>query len=390
MNLVWAVAWRAPCAGLRCTETSTFSAPNASFASNIARIALGSRVQLPKQYSILSKPFRRKTYWARGLGTRTTRHGIASFTVRDWGRPQYRSTTATFSTENRPHDGLPDDFDRREGVRFRTEDLTEKEITSIFGPEIDIERGNRMLRVIHGQRLSGTLDELIMIPHPTAYSNDLMTTGLLWLRAHYPVDEDAAIMARIEKEERVHEERLMADAERLGIYKPQAGVDKNNVHGKSGLDAIREHYERQEVEEYKPQAGDIRSNTGELQPVDRKVELSARPRSDWLKYWADRAVIYAGKEAPTMSIWKRLWPSALVTSVVVGLSVLLAKNYVPPSRAARIWPDMPPAAATIITLASVNFAVLLLWKFPPAWRALNTYFLSVPGYPSALSVLGNV
>jgi len=51
---------------------------------------------------------------------------------------------------------------------------------------------------------------------------------------------------------------------------------------------------------------------------------------------------------------------------------------------------MPPAAATIISLIFANSAVLLLWRFPPAWRFLNKYFLSVPGYPAAMSVLGNV
>jgi len=158
-------------------------------------------------------------------------------------------------------------------VRFTTKDLTEREIASIFGPDVDTNQGNWLLRVLQGQRLSGTLDEGVTVPHPTAYFNDMVTTGLIWLRANYPVDEDAAIMARIEKEQMEQEESLTADAERLGIYKPQGGVEKNQIYGKSGLDAIREHYESQPVEEYKSQADEIRVNTGELQPVGRKAEL---------------------------------------------------------------------------------------------------------------------
>ena len=38
----------------------------------------------------------------------------------------------------------------------------------------------------------------------------------------------------------------------------------------------------------------------------------------------------------------------------------------------------------------VNSAVLVAWRMPQAWRFLNRYFLSVPGYPYALSVVGNV
>lgn len=51
---------------------------------------------------------------------------------------------------------------------------------------------------------------------------------------------------------------------------------------------------------------------------------------------------------------------------------------------------MPPAAATIISLIVANSVILVLWKFPPAWRFLNQNFLSTPVYPSAFSILGNV
>ena len=87
--------------------------------------------------------------------------------------------------------------------------------------------------------------------------------------------------------------------------------------------------------------------------------------------------------------WQRLGPSAVVTLVVVGLSILFAQNYVPPPKSARLWPDMPPAAATVIGLIIANSIVLVAWRFPPAWRALNKYFLSTPVYPSAVSMVGN-
>ena len=75
---------------------------------------------------------------------------------------------------------------------------------------------------------------------------------------------------------------------------------------------------------------------------------------------------------------------------MVGLSVLFAQNYVPPPNSARLWPDMPPAAATVIGLIIANSIVLVAWRLPPAWRLLNKHFLSTPVYPSAMSILGNV
>jgi rhomboid-like protein len=54
-----------------------------------------------------------------------------------------------------------------------------------------------------------------------------------------------------------------------------------------------------------------------------------------------------------------------------------------------MWPDIPPAAATVIALLGANFAIFTLWNlWPPAWRMLNRYFISVPVYPRALSMVG--
>ncbi len=69
---------------------------------------------------------------------------------------------------------------------------------------------------------------------------------------------------------------------------------------------------------------------------------------------------------------------------------MFAQVYVPPSPKSRLWPDTPPAAATITAIIAANAIVFMLWRIPPAFRMLNKYFLSVPGYPRALAVLGNI
>lgn len=50
---------------------------------------------------------------------------------------------------------------------------------------------------------------------------------------------------------------------------------------------------------------------------------------------------------------------------------------------------MPPALATVGTIVGANVAITLLWKFPPLWRVLNRFFVIVPMYPNALSVIGS-
>lgn len=271
MEPAWNIAWRA-CAGLRCAKISPTEL-NAFRAGTVVLKGHGIHMHQLKHYSISSKPFRRRTSCRQSLNPSSPRINVQGLSVLNWVRGQGRWSTTSYSTRHRPDGGQPADYNPQEGVRFRAKDLSEKEIASIFGPNVDPDQGNWILRILHGQRLSGALDEALPIPHPTAYLRSLAATGLTWLRANYPVDEDAAIMARIEKEQREEEERLTADAERLGIYKPQGGSDKGNVYGKSGLDAIREHYESQPVKEYKSQAEEIRANTGELQPVGKRVEL---------------------------------------------------------------------------------------------------------------------
>lgn len=88
---------------------------------------------------------------------------------------------------------------------------------------------------------------------------------------------------------------------------------------------------------------------------------------------------------------RRIFPSLGVTILTIGLCYVFAETYQPPARKDRIWPDVPPAAATAIALLGANFAVYILWGFcPPAWRMMNRYFISVPLYPHALSVVGTV
>ena len=53
-------------------------------------------------------------------------------------------------------------------------------------------------------------------------------------------------------------------------------------------------------------------------------------------------------------------------------------------------PSQPLSRATTLGIVAVNLLILLLWKFPPAWRILNRYFICTPGEPRALSHLGNV
>ncbi|MCJ1318729.1 hypothetical protein MMC15_004059 [Xylographa vitiligo] len=205
------------------------------------------------------------------------------------------------------------------------------------------------------------------------------------------MDEDAAIMRRIEEEERESDAELLANAERIGIYKPQENSETSK-HGRSGLDAIREHYEKQPI---KSQADEIRNaspDSAMIQHPSGRAVLARRSESaEWVKRYKEKAKLddmdFSEVAWPTKV--KRLLPSTIFVLAVIWFCVLLAQNYVPPPKQARLWPDMPPAAATITTIILINATAVVLWRVPPMWRFMNKFFLIIPARPRIWSLLGN-
>lgn len=86
---------------------------------------------------------------------------------------------------------------------------------------------------------------------------------------------------------------------------------------------------------------------------------------------------------------ERLLPSALVTMVTLALCASFAYFYQPPSNDARLFPNVSPAFATCAAIVALNAAVWLAWKWPPFYLTMNKYFVLVPGYPFAMSIIGN-
>ena len=293
MNHVWTVPWRSSCTSLRCVQSTLLDVPKALIGSRLGREIPRSRGQIIRQYTVPRQPLQQQARYLSGEKPLWAKSSTTSVIEQSWSRARHKSSGVSLpkrrvrsgpSTTKTPGASPPpgrlpthpEDLDPQEGVRFRTEDLSEKEITSIFGPYIDKEEGNRILRLLHGQRVSGTLDQGLSVPRATAYVQSLIATGLIWLRAHYPVDEDAAIRTRVEKEQEEEEKELLEDASKLGIL-PQGSTDKSRFYGVSGLDAIREHYESQPVPEVKSMAEKTGVEMGKLQPVDGKKELCMYP-----------------------------------------------------------------------------------------------------------------
>lgn len=388
MNSLWPIASRIPRIQprtlLQCRKSD-------SLAAGLANGAI-------RPYSISSVPFSWKETGVRKtweLGIRHNAPGSASrFGI---GIRTYASERQTILTKI---EQLPKNYKDADGLKFRDRPFTAKETLSVFGKGVDPNSANRLLWVLHGRRVAGTLEDPDAPTILNVYETRAKKVALAWLREHIPVDEVRNYGIRAEKELDQMEDSIIRDSERLGIYKPNSRVlgPGESVYGESAFDAIRkknqlEDEAREEAEEAKrkSQAEEIRVNTGTLETMSasRRVELAKPPMNERLKYYIERSKVLPNTP-PEMKWYERLWPSSLVVLSVLGLCYIFPFVYTPPHNSQRMFPEVPPAAATVFGLILANAVVIMLWRFPPAFRMLNKYFITVPGYPRALSLIGNI
>ncbi|KAK0630150.1 hypothetical protein B0T17DRAFT_527663 [Bombardia bombarda] len=304
---------------------------------------------------------------------------------------------------------LPPNYTDEEGLAFSRRDIDASEVLSLFGPSMGTLAANKLLRILHGRRVAGTLDDPELQVHTLGYSKRQQKIALGYLRKTVNVDEivNAGLRAEDElaalegepEQDEVAEEgtpakKVLGYTSRFKLYKGAEadGASKDSVYGTGAFDAIRARnrakYEEEmkRKEELKKQQEEelAKSRPGGLQTVDGVQTRQVSPR---MQEWLAKAT--SDLEAPPeMKKWERILPSALVVLLLSGLLVAYAEFYRPPSRADRLWPDVPPAAATVAALIALNILVYAAWKFPPGWSFMNRYFLIVPATPKPISFLG--
>lgn len=255
--------------------------------------------------------------------------------------------------------------------------LSSVEIKAIFGDSLSGKRGNKLLRTLQEQRMAGTMDE------DTSASPDHISRGLEWLRKNYPVDEDSAIVARLEREE--------AEVERIG-YVPQIGIGSGQYR-QSIVEEIQKYHKEQAAQKRKNEDdGTEYSSTKEL--AETSASRAVVTRKSNIPEWVMRhreAATGKGEVPPEMTNFQRLWPSTVFTVAFVGLSIIFARNYDPPTRETRLFPQIPPAAVTVMALMGINVMIFAAWRLiPPALKLLNKYFVWTPGLPVSSSLLGSL
>ncbi|KAL3428021.1 rhomboid family protein [Phlyctema vagabunda] len=373
MNFLCPTISRTPCLSSRSLLRSC-----REFDSLAARLAQ----RLQRSYSIHTAPLRRGgEIYRPALRSCHTPSPIS-------GRLQIRAF-ASARVVTRWED-LPAGYKEDQGLAFGTKPLSKEQIWALFGKGMNVQEGNRLLQVLHGRRVAGSLKEPDYILRP-GHNERAHRAGLAWLRKNIPVDEDYSEGMRAEQE-------LLAMG--LDVDGAETSYEPNNkpvtgeggVYGLGALERVRrakeaaweaEQAARKKREE---EAGIV---SGGLQTADGNgVVLRTPGQNPKLQYYLERAKVLPDI-LPNMTIFQRLWPSAVFSLVFVGGVLLLASIYIPPGHSARMMPSLPPAAATVGLIIACNTLVFVLWHVPPAFRLLEKYFIAVPGYPRALSMLGN-
>ncbi|KAI1820045.1 hypothetical protein F4861DRAFT_533979 [Xylaria intraflava] len=309
---------------------------------------------------------------------------------------------------------LPDWYEDAKGLPFRREELTQKEVNGIFPSNLPAPQANLLLMIMHGRRVAGTLDDPVLAQNTKQFRISDQKMALEYLRKHIPVDEILNAGLRAEDELAVIEGRNDATeeaGEQLEDTSPESAPStskgepndeaptgrlpkkkkSDSPYGESNFDRIRagniakrKAEEARLEEERKLKEEELaKQNIGTLQTrQDKPTEMSEFRKKHFERASSDL------KAPPEMTAWQRLLPAFGMAALVVIGSMGFAAVYQAPSTSGRIWPDIPPAAATCITLIAVNVAIYALWKFPPAWRFMNRYMILVAATPRPLQLLG--
>ncbi|KAM5355797.1 hypothetical protein ACJ41O_002443 [Fusarium nematophilum] len=374
---------------------SFFACPNSS--RLLLRSALRSLAS--KTSSSAPQPFA-PARWISGCASRT-RPGPLSPAARCRNPalatkyPSYETRRTLFSDKTiRKYEDLPRDYRDQVGLSFRSLDLTDSEVLQVFGRGINSKRANHLLRILHGRRVAGTLEDPAFSVHTASFTKDQVARALTYLRRSIPVDEVINAGLRAE-DELAQMEQDMENAETEKSAKQAAKNEETStetstptpaykpdpVYGHSKFDEIRarnvaKRKAQEAAEEEERRAAEARGEVpaGPLAKVGEKTERQITNPRVAAYHKAAQSDLDA---PPELKTWERILPSATVVALVIGFLAAVATVYEEPAARFRVFPDISTAHATMGAIIALNLLVFAGWKFPPLWSFFNRYMIFV-------------
>lgn len=248
------------------------------------------------------------------------------------------------------------------------------------------DRATKLLKILHGRRVAGTLDDPSLRNNTASYKKREIDRALVYLRTEIPVDEVLNAGLRAEDELRELESSLSdtsveASKESAGAPAKDDKDDPRSVYGEGVLDkirarniALREAEERAEAERRKREEETAAQNWGALTeaPYDPGLHRGLHP-AQLEHYEAATSNLEAPPEVPR---WRVLWPAtAFTAAVVAALYFLIEPRPVPDGEQGEILQCLSPSRAVMYGLAAVNVAVFIAWRRVRLWKYLNKHFI---------------
>lgn len=306
--------------------------------------------------------------------------------------PSYETRRTLFSDRTiRKYEDLPKDYRDQVGLPFRNIDLKDGEVLGVFGKGINTKRANHLLRMLHGRRVAGTLDDPAFAIHTASFTKDQIEKALQYLRKSVPVDEviNAGLraedeLAQLEQEmEAAENEKLAKEAARKEeTDAPASSYAPDPVYGHSAFDEIRakniaKRKAQEAAEEEEREAAEARGEvaSGPLAKVEGEQQERQISNPRIAEY--HRKAQSDLEAPPELKAWERILPSATVVALVVGFLAAVATVYEEPDARYRVFPDISTAHATVGTLIALNVLVWVGWRVPPLWSMLNRYMIFV-------------
>jgi rhomboid-like protein len=294
------------------------------------------------------------------------------------------------------YEELPSDYQDKDGLAFRTTDLTSDEVREVFGSGITTESANELLQILHGRRVAGTLEDVAFYGNTKQFTAGQQKTAMEYLRKTIPVDEtmNAGLRAEdelLELERQLGTEEQDQTADTNSLTSSQAGepVPRDPIYGYSAVDAIRAKNQQRWAEEEKQRQEEREKRENASPGTLAALPQKPREMSPRMKKWVEEGGSQI-EEPPELSTFERLAPSVATVLLFVGACTALSILYIPPREYDRLFPEVSASTATVACLIAMNALVLAAWRLPPVWKTLNKYFVLVPGMPEPVSLIASI
>lgn len=305
------------------------------------------------------------------------------------------------------YEQLPANYRDEYGLEFRAKQLSQEEADRVFGRgTIDIEDANTLLKILHGRRVAGTLEDPAFATNTERFSDKEIVKALEYLRITVPVDEELNAglraeeeLAQIEKEEEMKENGITPTEDAA----PQSGLAKklykvDPVYGASRFDQIRAKNEarseakeaarkaRQRAEEEAAGGAEAlaRAKAGPVALIKEDGGAIVNPK---IAEYYKKAEQEGDLEPELITFWQRILPSVTVVTMVIGFLAAVTTVYEEPADTYRMVRSLSTGQATVCALIGANVLAFMAWRVPPLWGFMNRYMVFIVGKVKPVTLL---